>query len=156
MNWSAGQDVVCNDLTEFAKLVAERAQRVHEVGQPASAAGPQWLALIKADKPDNVVADEVSEALTSANVNCRVTRTGKTGMDWLTGSALRRGIDRLRLLFGRMVGAARRRVDGGRFESEGLGTGAGLSTSARTRSSCPTAARACSKSNIAIRRVGNS
>jgi hypothetical protein len=78
-----GADVVCNDLTEFAKLVAERAQRIHEVGQPAAADGPQWLALIKADKADNVVADEVSQALMSVNVNCRVTRTGKSMMDWL-------------------------------------------------------------------------
>ena len=78
-----GADVVCNDLTEFAKLVVERAQRVHEVGRPREADGPQWLALIKADKPDNVVAKEVSDALMSANVNCRVTRTGKSMMDWL-------------------------------------------------------------------------
>ena len=70
-----GADVVCNDLTEFAKLVAERAKRVHEVGRPAVLEGQQWLALIKADKPDNVVAEEVSQALTSANVNCRVTYT---------------------------------------------------------------------------------
>lgn len=41
------------------------------------------LALIKADKPDDVVAAEVSDALMSANVNCRVTITGKTMMDWL-------------------------------------------------------------------------
>jgi hypothetical protein len=78
-----GADVVCNDLTEFAKLVTERAQRIHEVGQPAATDGPQWLALIKADKSDNVVADEVSQALLLANVNCRVTRTGKSMMDWL-------------------------------------------------------------------------
>ena len=78
-----GPDVVCNDLTEFAKLVAERAKRVHEVGRPASGAGPRWWALIKADKPDSVVANEVSEALASADVNCRVTRTSKTVMDWL-------------------------------------------------------------------------
>jgi TIR domain len=78
-----GADVVCNDLTEFAKLVAERAQRVHEVGRPATTDGPQWLALIKADKSDSVVADEVSNALTAGNVNCRVTRTSKTMMDWL-------------------------------------------------------------------------
>ncbi|HEX3150476.1 MAG TPA: toll/interleukin-1 receptor domain-containing protein [Gemmataceae bacterium] len=78
-----GADVVCNDLTEFAKLVAERAQRVHDVGKPATTDGPHWLALIKADKPDNVVAEEVSNALMAANVNCRVTRTSKTMMDWL-------------------------------------------------------------------------
>ena len=78
-----GEDVVCNDLAEFAKLVAERAQRVREVGRPTAAASPQWLALIKADRPDHVVADEVSEALTAADVNCRITRTGKTMMDWL-------------------------------------------------------------------------
>ena len=47
-----GADVVCNDLAEFAKLVADRAKRVHEVGRPAAADGQQWLALIKADKPD--------------------------------------------------------------------------------------------------------
>lgn len=78
-----GDDVICNDLTEFAKLVVERAQRVHEVGRPAVTNGQHWLALIKADKPDDVVAAEVSDALTSANVKCRVTRTGKTVMDWL-------------------------------------------------------------------------
>jgi hypothetical protein len=39
--------------------------------------------LIKADKADNVVADEVSQALMSVNVNCRVTRTGKSMIDWL-------------------------------------------------------------------------
>lgn len=80
-----GPDVVCNDLTEFAKLVVERAQRVHEVGTrpPASADAPQFLALIKADKPDHIVAEEVSQALSSANVNCRVTRTGKSLMEWL-------------------------------------------------------------------------
>jgi hypothetical protein len=78
-----GTDVVCNDLTEFAKLVVERAQRVHEVGRPASTVGPQWLALIKADKPDHVVADEVSQALMSANVNCRITSAGKSIMDTL-------------------------------------------------------------------------
>lgn len=78
-----GADVVCNDLTEFAKLVTERAQRVHEAGRPASAPGQQWLALIKADKPDNVVAAEVSEAPMSANVNCRVTRSSKSMMELL-------------------------------------------------------------------------
>ena len=35
-----GANVVCNDLTEFAKLVAERAKRVHEVGRPAAARRP--------------------------------------------------------------------------------------------------------------------
>lgn len=79
-----GAQVICNDLTEFAKLVIEQAQRVHEVGRPAAAGdGPRWWALIKADKPDNVVADEVSTALASADVNCRVTRTGKSVMEWL-------------------------------------------------------------------------
>lgn len=73
-----GANVVCNDLTEFAKLVAEQAKRVHdEVGRPTVADGQQRLALIKADKPDRVVADEVSEALMSANVNCRITSDGK-------------------------------------------------------------------------------
>lgn len=78
-----GADVVCNDLTEFAKLVAERAKRVHEVGRPAVPDRQQWLALVKADKPDAVVAEEVSQALLSANVNCRVTSTGKSLVDTL-------------------------------------------------------------------------
>jgi hypothetical protein len=78
-----GADVVCNDLAEFAKLVAERAKRVHEVGRPAIADGQQWLALIKADKPDQDVAEEVSQALSSANVNCRVTSAGKSLVDTL-------------------------------------------------------------------------
>lgn len=68
-----GADVVCNDLTEFAKLVAERAKRIHDVGRPAAVDGQQWLALIIADKPDTAVAQEVSEALESANVKNRVT-----------------------------------------------------------------------------------
>jgi hypothetical protein len=78
-----GAGVVCNDLTEFAKLVAERAKRVHEVGPPAVADDQQWLALIKADKPDSVVAEEVSQALMSANVNCRVTSAGKSLVETL-------------------------------------------------------------------------
>lgn len=78
-----GADVVCNDLTEFAKLVAERAKRIHEVGRPEVADGQQWLALIKADRPDNVVAEEVSQALMSANVNCRITRAGKSLVETL-------------------------------------------------------------------------
>jgi hypothetical protein len=79
-----GPDVVCNDLTEFAKLVAERAKRVHEVAHHAGTDGQQWLALIKADKPDSVVAEEVSQALMSANVNCRVTYSaGKSLLDTL-------------------------------------------------------------------------
>ena len=78
-----GPDVICNDLTEFAKLVCERAKRVHEVGRPGGADGQRWLALIKADKPDTVVADEVSQALMSANVNCRLTSAGKSLVDTL-------------------------------------------------------------------------
>jgi TIR domain-containing protein len=78
-----GADVVCNDLVEFAKLVSERTKRVHEVGRPEVADGQQWLALIKADKPDNVVAEEVSQALMSANVNCRITSAGKSLVDTL-------------------------------------------------------------------------
>jgi hypothetical protein len=78
-----GTDVVCNDLTEFAKLVADRAQRVYEVGRPPAVDGPQWLALIKADKPDCVVAEEVSQALIAGNVNSRVTRAGKSLVDTL-------------------------------------------------------------------------
>lgn len=78
-----GADVVCNDLTEFAKLVAERTERVHEVGRPAVADDQQWYALIKADKPDDVVAKEVSQALMSANVNCRLTSAGKSLVDTL-------------------------------------------------------------------------
>ena len=46
--------------------------------------GPQWLALIKADKPDTVVAEEVSQALESANVKNRVTYSaGKSLVDTL-------------------------------------------------------------------------
>jgi hypothetical protein len=78
-----GADVVCNDLPEFAKLVAERARRVHEVERPAGSERQQWLALIKADKPDSVIADEISEALQTANVNCRVTRVGKSLIETL-------------------------------------------------------------------------
>ncbi|MGB8167664.1 MAG: toll/interleukin-1 receptor domain-containing protein [Chthoniobacteraceae bacterium] len=78
-----GADVVCNDLTEFAKLVADRAQRVHENSHPVAGNGPQFLALIKADKPDSVVAEEVSQALIAGNVNCRVTRAGKSLVDAL-------------------------------------------------------------------------
>src|SRR5262249_27500018 len=59
-------------------------QRIHEVGHQKTDSGPQGLALIKADKADKDVADEVSQALMSANVNCRVsTQMGKTMMDWL-------------------------------------------------------------------------
>ena len=80
-----GADVVCNDLTEFAKLVADRAKRVHEVGRPAVADGKGWLALIKADKPDTAVAEEVAQALESANVRNRVVTSaaGKTLVETL-------------------------------------------------------------------------
>ncbi|MEF8733984.1 MAG: toll/interleukin-1 receptor domain-containing protein [Candidatus Accumulibacter meliphilus] len=78
-----GADVICNDLTEFAKLVAERAARVHEIERPVIADGQQWLALMKADKPDEDVANEVCHALKTANVNCRVTRTGKSLVETL-------------------------------------------------------------------------
>lgn len=80
----SGAHVVSNDLTEFAKLVAERAQRVYEVGSTTGGGeGQQRLVLIKADKPDNVVAEEVSRALVSVNVNSRVTRAGKSLVDTL-------------------------------------------------------------------------
>lgn len=78
-----GANVICNDLVEFAKLVAEQTQRLHEVRAPTNTNDSQWLALIKADKPDKAVADEVSNALLSANVSCRISRSGKAVMDWL-------------------------------------------------------------------------
>lgn len=56
----AGADVISNDLTEFAQLVMERTKRVRDVGSTPAAPDSQWLALINADKPDHVVADEIS------------------------------------------------------------------------------------------------
>ena len=96
-----GAGVVCNDLTEFAKLVAERAQRLYEVGRPAAGEGKSWFALIKADKPDSAVADEVSQILTSANVSSRVTHTGKPMMDWLRDKEFGAShIDALLIIYG--------------------------------------------------------
>jgi len=82
-----GPNVVCNDLLEFAKLIVDRAQRVKDVGKPAESNGKQWLALIRADKPDNVVADEICDLLTSANVNIRAPLTGKSMVECLREKA---------------------------------------------------------------------